>query len=115
MIVGIAVLAILATGFLSAFYSVLSTSSSPLQTVVMENVAASQMDKLLSGTFQSAVAASSVTPASSIVDGTVYWAYTTGQSSVVSALAVVTTVPSGVHLTVTVSNVSLSGDSFDVH
>jgi prepilin-type N-terminal cleavage/methylation domain-containing protein len=116
LIAGMIVLAILATGFLSAFSAVLKTSASPLQTAVMENIAASQMDYLLSGTFQSAVVASGTTPKFN-VDGTEYWAAIAGQSSVVSGSPAAS---SGVHLTVTVSTnlcascVSLSGDTFDV-
>ena len=109
------ILGVLATGFLSAFSSVLRTSTSPLQLVAMENLAASQMDRLLSGTFQSAVAASGTAPIFN-VDGTDYWAAITGQSAIVNTA----TVASGVHLTVTMSTalcascVSLSGDTFDV-
>ena len=109
------VLAILATGFISAFSVVLKTSASPLQIATMENIAASQMDNLLSGAFQSAVAASGTTPTFN-VDGTSYLAAIAGQSSVVGG----TTVASGMHVTVTVSTnlcascVSLSGDTFDV-
>lgn len=116
LIAGIVILGVLATGFLSAFSSVLRTSASPLQLVAMENIAASQMDRLLSGTFQSAVAASGTAPTFN-VDGTNYWAVIAGQSSVVDTS---TTVASGVHLSVTMSTalcascVSLSGDTFDV-
>ncbi|MFA7239279.1 MAG: type II secretion system protein [Sulfuricellaceae bacterium] len=115
MIVAIVVIGILATGFISAFSSVLRTSASPLQTAAMEDIAASQMDYLLSGTFQSAVAASGTAPTFT-VDGTVYQAVITGQSSVVNTV----TMGPGVHITVTVSTelcascVSLSGDTFDV-
>ena len=115
MIVGIVVLGILATGFLSAFSSVLKTSASPLQLAIMENIAASQMDYLLSGTFQSAIAASGTTVPFN-VDSTYYNAAITGQSSVVNTA----TVASGIHVTVTISTdlcascVSLSGDTFDV-
>jgi prepilin-type N-terminal cleavage/methylation domain-containing protein len=117
LIAGMVVLAILATGFLSAFSVVLKNSVSPLQTVAMESIAASQMDKLLSGTFQSAVAASGTTVSGINVDGTDYWVTVAGQSSVVGGSLVAS---SGVHLTVTVSTsqcascVSLSGDTFDV-
>lgn len=115
LIVAIVVIAVLVAGFLSAFSVVLKRSVSPLQANVMESLAASQMDKLLSGSFASAVAASGTTQAFS-VDGTNYWAGMAGQSSVVGG----STVASGVHLTVTVSTnlcvscVSLSGDTFDV-
>lgn len=134
MAVAIVVLAILATAFISAFSSVMRTSASPLQTSVMEDIAASQLDYLLSGSFQSAVAASSFTiPISGGFD---YWAVISGQYSVVSEATVTsgqysvvsgTTVTSGIHLTVNVysdadtakanlcmSCVSLSGDTFDV-
>jgi len=116
LIAGIMVLAILATGFLSAFSSVLKNSVSPLQTVAMESIAASQMDRLLSGTFQSAVAVSGSSPQSSVVGDTTYWAAFSVASSVVNGA----TVASGVHVVVTVSTdncascVSLSGDTFDV-
>lgn len=111
----IVVVAILATGFLSAFSVVLKTSASPLQLNVMESLAASEMDRLLSGTFQSALAASG-SSATFKIDGTDYWAAIAGQSSVVGSVPVA----SGVHLTVTVSTglcvscVSLSGDTFNV-
>lgn len=110
------VLAILATGFLSAFSAVLKNSVSPLQTVAMENIAAGQMDKLLSGTFQSALAVSGSSPQSSVVGDTTYWTAFSVASSVVNGA----TVASGVHVAVTVSTdlcascVSLSGDTFDV-
>jgi len=115
LIAGIVVVAVLATGFISAFSSVLKNSVSPLQTVAMESIAASQMDTLLSGTFQSAVAASGTMPIFN-VDGSNYRAAIAGQSSVVGGA----TVASGLHVTVTmsadncVSCVSLSGDAFDV-
>lgn len=115
LIAAIVVIAVLATGFLSAFSVVLKTSASPLQIAVMEGIAAGQMDRLLSASFASAVAASGTTPTFN-VEGTDYWVAIAGQSSVVGG----STVASGVHLTVTastnlcVSCVSLSGDSFDV-
>lgn len=115
LIAAIVVLAILATGFLSAFSVVLKSSASPLQITVMEGIAAGQMDKLLSDSFASAVAASGTTPTFN-VDGTDYWVAIAGQSSVVGG----NTVASSVHLTVTVSTnlcvscVSLVGDTFDV-
>lgn len=109
------VVAILGTAFLSAFSSLLKTSASPMQTAVMESLAAGQLDRALSGSFQSAVAVSGTTIPLN-VDGTPYWAVFTGVSSVIGNV----TVASGIHLTVTlsadncVSCVSLSGDSFDV-
>ncbi len=114
LVAAIVVVAILATGFLSAFSVVLKSSAPPLQQAIMENIAASQMDRLLSGTFQSAVQ----TPVSQTfnVDGTDYFVFYSVQSSVVSSI----TVNSGVHVGVTVgtancvSCVSLSGDTFDV-
>ena len=115
LIAAIVVIAILATGFLSAFSVVLKTSASPLQIAVMESIAAGQMDKLLSDSFASAVAASGTAPTFN-VDGTDYWLAIAGQSSVVGG----STVASGVHLSVTISTsqcvscVSLVGDTFDV-
>lgn len=114
LITAIAVIAVLATGFFSAFSIVLKNTVSPLQLPVMENIAATQMDYLLAGTFQSAVYA----PVSRTfnVDGTDYFAYFAVQSSVIAGQAVA----SGVHVRVTVdtancaSCVSLYGDTFDV-
>ena len=115
MIAGIVILAILATGFLSAFSSVLRTSASPLQIAVMEGIAAGKMDELLSGPFSNAVAASGTAPQFT-VDGTTYWANIQGQSSIVAG----TMYLNSIHLTVTVSTnlcqscVALSGDTFNV-
>ncbi len=115
LVVGIVVLAVIATGFFSAFSSVMKNTTSPLQVVAMENIASGQMDYLLSGSFQSAVAASGTAPTFN-VDGTAYWAAIAGESSIVGGVSVA----SGVHLTVTVSAafcascVTLTGDSFDV-
>lgn len=115
MIAGIVIVAILSVGFLSAFSSVLRTSASPSQIVVMEGIAAGKMDELLSGPFSNAVAASGV-PQTFIVDGTNYWVNIQGQSSVVSGA----TYANSLHLTVTVNTalcascVSLSGDTFNV-
>lgn len=115
MIVGIVVLGVLAVGFLSAFSSVLKTGASPLQTVVMEGIAAGKMDELLSNTFVTARNASGTAPQFT-VDGTNYWVNIQGRSSVVSGV----TFANGLHLTVTVNTaacascVSLSGDTFNV-
>lgn len=113
LVVGIVVLAVLATGFLSAFSAVMKTSVSPLQIAAMEDIAASQMNYLLFGTFQSAVNASGTIPFN--VDGTEYFA--TFESSAISGVSVA----SGVHVGVTVSchtcggqKAALYGDSYDV-
>lgn len=117
VITAIVVIAVLATGFLSAFSSVLKSSVSPLQLAVMEDLAASEMDRLLSGAFASAVAASSTATRTFSVDGTFYRVNIRGASSVIGG---VTLPASGVHLTVTVSTdlcvscVALAGDTFDV-
>lgn len=116
VITAIVVIAVLVTGFLSAFSSVLKNSVSPLQLAVMEDLAASEMDRLLSGTFASATHPSATVPATLNVDGTQYRAAFTVQSSVISGVAV----SSGVHVTVTISAdlcvscVALAGDTFDV-
>lgn len=129
LVVAIAVAGILATAFISAFSTVLRTSTSP-QDLALESIVAGKMDELLSGSFQSAVAASgtcamfsvnATTPLSCFPDDHSFSYYSmviTGQSSVVSGI----TINSGVHLTVTAgANFlcascvgSLSGDTFDV-
>jgi prepilin-type N-terminal cleavage/methylation domain-containing protein len=116
VISAIVVIAVLTTGFLSAFSSVLKNSVSPLQLAIMEDLAASEMDRLLSGSFESAVAASSPVAKTFRIDGTPYRVSIRGASSVVANVPVA----SGVHLTLTVSTdlcvscVSLAGDTFDV-
>lgn len=113
VITAIVVIAVLVTGFLSAFSSVLKNSVSPLQLAVMEDLAASEMDRLLSGSYMSAVAASSTAPAIFNVDGTTYRAVFASNSYVVSTV-------SAMHVAVTISTdlcvscVSLAGDTFDV-
>ena len=107
----IVILAILATGFLSAFSVVLKNSASPLQIGLMEEIAATQLDKVLSGTFQSAVAV----PASATVniDGTNFY-------TAFSSVPVASVPSSAVHVTVSVScngctpGPSLSGDVYDI-
>jgi len=113
LVVGIVVLAVLATGFLSAFSAVMKNSVSPLQIAVMEDVAASQMNYLLSGTFQSAVNVSASDTFN--IDGTNYLAVF--ESSAISGVPVT----SGIHVGVTVScdacggqKAALYGDSYDV-
>ncbi len=115
VIVAIVVVSMLATAFLSAFSSVLKNSVSTLDINIMEGIASSELDRALSGTFQSAVALSGV-PATVVVEGNSYSISYTGRSSVSG----VTPLISSLHLTVTVetdaciSCVSLSGDTFDV-
>lgn len=116
LILAIVVIAVLATGFLSAFSSVLKNSVSPIQLASMESLAASEMDRLLSGSFASAIHPSGTAPSTFNIDGTQYLAAFTVQSSVISSMAV----SSGVHVTVTISAdlcescVSLAGDTFNV-
>lgn len=113
MVVAIVVIGILATGFISAFSSVLRTSASPLQTSAMEYIAASQMDKVLSGSFLSAVNAPAYNETVN-VDGTDYFAVF--QSALITGV----TADSGVHVTVTISTelcascVALFWDAFNV-
>lgn len=115
MVVAIAVLAMLATAFLSAFTSVLKSSVSSGEISIMESLAASQMERALSGTFQSAVALSG-TQVTLTVDDAPYSVAFLGKSSVVNAAVVA----SGLHVTVVVGHtlcascVSLTGDTFDV-
>lgn len=113
VVVAMVVVAMLATAFLSAFSVVLRNSASPMQTALMEDVVAGQLDQVLSGTFQSAVAI----PASATVNvgGTIYTA--AFSSALVDALPAA----SAVHVTVTVwcdscmASSTLSGDVYAIH
>lgn len=115
VVVAIAVVSMLATAFLSAFSSLLKSSVSGGEISIMESLATSQLERALSGTFQSAVALSGTQSISS-VDDAPYSVTFLGQSSVVNTSAV----DSGLHVTVVVgttlcaSCVRLSGDTFDV-
>lgn len=119
VITAIVVIAVLVTGFLSAFSSVLKSSVSPLQLAVMEDLAASEMDRLLSGSFLSATHPSGTDFATFNVDGTAYRAIFASQSYAVSTIPAVSAV-SAMHVTVTIdtdlcaSCVSLTGDTFNV-
>lgn len=105
----------LATAFLSAFSSVLKNSVSTLDINIMEGIASSELDRALSGTFQSAVALLG-TEETVAIDGTPYSVFFSGGSVISGGTPLV----SSLHLTVTVetpiciSCVSLSGDIFDV-
>lgn len=112
VVVAIVVVAMLATAFLSAFSVVLRNSATPVQTALMEDIVAAQLDQVLSGTFQSAVAI----PASATVNvgGTIYTA--AFSSALVDALPTA----SAVHVTVTVwcdscmASSTLSGDVYAI-
>lgn len=55
MVVAIVVVAMLATAFLSAFSVVLRNSASPLQTGIMEEIAATRLDMVMALPIQSAI------------------------------------------------------------
>lgn len=107
LIAAIMVIAVLATGFLSAFSVVLKNSAPPLQIGLMEHITASQLDRVLSGTYQSALAL----PASASI--------TAGGTEYVTEFAS-SVVASGVHVSVTTTcngcsqSSVMSGDVYDI-
>ncbi|MBS4099547.1 MAG: prepilin-type N-terminal cleavage/methylation domain-containing protein [Sulfuricella sp.] len=108
VVVAIVALTMLTTAFLSAFSSVLKSSPSPLQLILMEQIAAARLDSVMRLPVQSAIATAPVSTVT--VEGTDYTITFTSSVFPNSAAPVSANIAATVTCNGCTSNTSLTGD-----